>query len=221
MYSEIPTSDSIRRMTAPFSSWRGGAIPSREWLGGRILAPSSFGASLAEGKVADESGVAAWTFVSAAVSSILIRFNGGASAMLSKGSCDGIVEESATDRGRGLPSLELALRMPAYRRTYADRAKHHVNPAAKSLLETIERKQSNLCVSVDVTSSNDFLSIIDAVGPYVSLIKASLSRSTDAVRDNVQKISDNPEARPMSISSRTSSHRSFFGYRSSALGMIS
>ena len=64
--------------------------------------------------------------------------------------------------------------MQAYRRTYASRALHHVNPAAKSLLETVERKQSNLCVSVDVTSSNDFLSIIDAVGPYVSLIKASL-----------------------------------------------
>ncbi|KAF8272564.1 humps family-domain-containing protein [Lactarius quietus] len=61
--------------------------------------------------------------------------------------------------------------MPAYRGTYAERAKHHANPAAKSLLETVERKQSNLCVSVDVTSSNEFLSIIDTVGPYVSLIK--------------------------------------------------
>ena len=71
--------------------------------------------------------------------------------------------------------------MQAYRKTYADRAKCHLNPAAKSLLETVERKQSNLCVSVDVTSSKDFLSIIDAVGPYVSLIKASVSRSTEAM----------------------------------------
>lgn len=64
--------------------------------------------------------------------------------------------------------------MAAYLNTYANRAKTQTNPAAKELLETIERKQSNLCVSVDVTSSKDFLAIIDAVGPYVSLIKASL-----------------------------------------------
>jgi len=64
--------------------------------------------------------------------------------------------------------------MAAYLNTYANRANTQINPAAKELLETIERKQSNLCVSVDVTSSKDFLAIIDAVGPYVSLIKASL-----------------------------------------------
>lgn len=55
--------------------------------------------------------------------------------------------------------------------TYADRAKGHSNPAAKALLETIERKKSNLCVSVDVTSTKDFLEIIDVVGPYVCLVK--------------------------------------------------
>jgi len=64
--------------------------------------------------------------------------------------------------------------MAVYLNTYADRAKNHKNPAAKLLLETIEKKQSNLCVSVDVTSSKDFLSIIDAVGPYVSLIKTHI-----------------------------------------------
>ncbi len=64
--------------------------------------------------------------------------------------------------------------MASYLNTYASRAKNHRNPAARNLLETIERKRSNLCVSVDVTSSKDFLSIIDAVGPYVSLIKASI-----------------------------------------------
>jgi len=63
--------------------------------------------------------------------------------------------------------------MAAYLNTYANRAKKQVNPAAKELLETVERKKSNLCVSVDVPSSKDFLAIIDAVGPYVCLIKAS------------------------------------------------
>ena len=55
--------------------------------------------------------------------------------------------------------------------TYAQRAAKHANPAARALLETIERKKSNLCVSVDVTSPDEFLKIIDTVGPYVCLIK--------------------------------------------------
>ncbi|KAF8663381.1 hypothetical protein AX16_000956 [Volvariella volvacea WC 439] len=59
--------------------------------------------------------------------------------------------------------------VPPHRLTYAQRADHHTNPAAKSLLQTMERKQSNLAVSVDVTKSQDFLSIIDAVGPFTHI----------------------------------------------------
>jgi len=55
--------------------------------------------------------------------------------------------------------------------SYGERAKRHPNAAAKSLLETIVRKRSNLCVSVDVTAKADFLNIIDVVGPYVCLVK--------------------------------------------------
>ncbi|KAJ7764995.1 humps family-domain-containing protein, partial [Mycena maculata] len=59
-------------------------------------------------------------------------------------------------------------------RTYAERALHHKNPAAKLLLETIERKKSNLAVSVDVASAKDFLAIIDVVGPFVCLVKTHI-----------------------------------------------
>ncbi|OCB90879.1 orotidine-5'-monophosphate decarboxylase [Sanghuangporus baumii] len=59
--------------------------------------------------------------------------------------------------------------------TYGERAARHSNPAARSLLETIERKRSNLCVSVDVSKKANFLSVIDAVGPYACLIKVYLS----------------------------------------------
>ncbi|KAG9218998.1 hypothetical protein CCMSSC00406_0001408 [Pleurotus cornucopiae] len=55
--------------------------------------------------------------------------------------------------------------------SYGQRAAKYTNPAAKELLLTMERKKSNLSVSVDVTNSRDFLAIIDAVGPYVCLIK--------------------------------------------------
>lgn len=59
--------------------------------------------------------------------------------------------------------------------TYAQRAGNFSNPAAKQLLETMDRKKSNLCVSVDVTKSSDFISVIDTVGPYIALIKVGLS----------------------------------------------
>ncbi|KAI0068787.1 Orotidine 5'-phosphate decarboxylase [Artomyces pyxidatus] len=62
----------------------------------------------------------------------------------------------------------------AFLQTYAQRATKHANPAARHLLETISRKQSNLAVSVDVTKSADFLSVIDTVGPYVCLIKTHI-----------------------------------------------
>ncbi|KAI0661051.1 Orotidine 5'-phosphate decarboxylase [Cubamyces menziesii] len=57
------------------------------------------------------------------------------------------------------------------KQTYSQRAANHTNPAAKALLETIARKRSNLCVSVDVTKKADFLRIIDVVGPYICLVK--------------------------------------------------
>jgi orotidine-5'-phosphate decarboxylase len=59
------------------------------------------------------------------------------------------------------------------RQSYAQRSQNVANPSAKMLLEIMDRKKSNLCVSVDVTKKDDFLRIIDVVGPYVSLIKAT------------------------------------------------
>ncbi|KAJ7180219.1 Orotidine 5'-phosphate decarboxylase [Mycena crocata] len=63
--------------------------------------------------------------------------------------------------------------------TYAQRAQHHKNPAARLLLETMDRKKTNLAVSVDVTSAKDFLAIIDVVGPFVCLIKTHV----DIIKD--------------------------------------
>jgi len=69
--------------------------------------------------------------------------------------------------------LSVATMLPVPTLTYSQRAARHKNPAAKLLLETIERKRSNLAVSVDVTKSDDFLAIIDAVGPLVCLVKVN------------------------------------------------
>jgi orotidine-5'-phosphate decarboxylase len=62
--------------------------------------------------------------------------------------------------------------MPAHTKTYGQRAENAKNPTAKQLLLTMERKKTNLAVSVDVTICRDLLNIIEAVGPYVCLIKA-------------------------------------------------
>jgi orotidine-5'-phosphate decarboxylase len=59
------------------------------------------------------------------------------------------------------------------RLTYEARAAKHLNPAARALLEVMARKRSNLCVSVDVTSKESFLRIVDAAGPSICLVKVS------------------------------------------------
>ena len=58
-----------------------------------------------------------------------------------------------------------------YNRSYGERASKFTNPTAKLILDTMERKKTNLGVSVDVTKTHDLLAIIDVVSPYVCLIK--------------------------------------------------
>ncbi|PSS35474.1 hypothetical protein PHLCEN_2v1629 [Hermanssonia centrifuga] len=72
--------------------------------------------------------------------------------------------------------------------TYAQRAAKHPNPSAKALLDTIERKKSNLCVSVDVTKGDEFLNVIDVVGPYVCLIKTHVDIIEDFETSLIEKL---------------------------------
>lgn len=58
-----------------------------------------------------------------------------------------------------------------YSRSYGERSSKFTNPTAKLILDTMERKKTNLGVSVDVTKTLDLLAIIDVVSPYVCLIK--------------------------------------------------
>ena len=80
--------------------------------------------------------------------------------------------------------------------TYGERAARHTNPAAKALLETIERKKSNLCVSVDVSNKSTFLKIIDVVGPYASLIKVILildsAKYSEQLNDTIRSLNSDP-----------------------------
>lgn len=55
--------------------------------------------------------------------------------------------------------------------SYEERSLAHRNPAAKALLTLMAKKETNLCLSVDVTKKSDLLRIVDAVGPELCLLK--------------------------------------------------
>ncbi|KAG8895647.1 orotidine 5'-phosphate decarboxylase [Tulasnella sp. 403] len=74
--------------------------------------------------------------------------------------------------------------------SYAARRKNHTNPAAVALLEVMERKKSNLCVSVDVTKKESFLRIIDAAGPSVCMVKTHIDIIEDFDEDLVVQLTE-------------------------------
>lgn len=58
-------------------------------------------------------------------------------------------------------------------RPYSARVALHPNPTAKRLLGIMEKKQSNLCVSVDVTTAEEVLEVVRRVGASVCMVKVS------------------------------------------------
>lgn len=58
-------------------------------------------------------------------------------------------------------------------KSYGERASRHPNQCARTLLELMERKQTNLAVAADVTTKKELLSIADQVGPYICIFKVS------------------------------------------------
>lgn len=74
------------------------------------------------------------------------------------------------------------------KRTYADRAANHPIPVAQQLLAVCDRKRTNLCVSVDVTSKASLLRIADAAGPYCCCIKTHIDIVEDFDRDLVERL---------------------------------
>lgn len=56
-------------------------------------------------------------------------------------------------------------------RSYADRAKDMQHPIARTLLELMDRKQTNLAVSADVTSCQELLDLAEEVGPEICVLK--------------------------------------------------
>jgi orotidine-5'-phosphate decarboxylase len=59
------------------------------------------------------------------------------------------------------------------RLSYLEKSKLQKNETCKAFLELVEAKKTNLCISVDVNKKEEFLNIIDTVGPYVCLVKVN------------------------------------------------
>lgn len=64
-------------------------------------------------------------------------------------------------------------------KSYSQRADEHPSPVAARLLRLMEEKRTNLCASVDTTSTKDFLDLIEKLGPKICLVKTHIDIIND------------------------------------------
>lgn len=62
---------------------------------------------------------------------------------------------------------------------FTDRANHCVNKTAKRLCKIIANKQSNICLSADVTDCNQLLNLANQVGSEICLLKTHIDILSD------------------------------------------
>ncbi|KAK7681124.1 orotidine 5'-phosphate decarboxylase [Cerrena zonata] len=59
-------------------------------------------------------------------------------------------------------------------KTYTERAEAHPSPVAQKLFKLMDSKKTNLCASVDVKTTKEFLDLIDQLGPFICLVKTHI-----------------------------------------------
>lgn len=68
-------------------------------------------------------------------------------------------------------TVEKKMHSTAYQ-SYAERSESaNITPLAAYLLRLVHLKQTNLCVSADVTTSNELLRLADEVGDHICVLK--------------------------------------------------
>lgn len=73
--------------------------------------------------------------------------------------------------------------------SYSERAKlPNIHPLASKLLKIMEEKQSNLCVSADVTSSEELLQLAKSLGPKICMLKTHVDILQDYTLAFIQKM---------------------------------
>ncbi|KAL1842298.1 hypothetical protein VTJ49DRAFT_5579 [Mycothermus thermophilus] len=65
----------------------------------------------------------------------------------------------------------MASRHPTITQPFAERAKTATHPLTRYLFRLMDLKASNLCLSADVTTARDLLSLADKVGPSIVVLK--------------------------------------------------
>jgi uridine monophosphate synthetase len=82
---------------------------------------------------------------------------------------------SSTTASKVIESKESIAPIPAAlsvsKLSYSERIQYCKNACGKNLLSLMDRKKTNLCVSLDCTDVNEFFSIADAVGPHICMLK--------------------------------------------------
>ncbi|ODQ46876.1 hypothetical protein PICMEDRAFT_72906 [Pichia membranifaciens NRRL Y-2026] len=63
--------------------------------------------------------------------------------------------------------------------SYAERASTHASPVAAKLFRIMEQKKTNLCASLDITTTAELLAVLDKVGPYICLVKTHIDIVSD------------------------------------------
>ncbi|XP_069010854.1 uridine 5'-monophosphate synthase [Embiotoca jacksoni] len=98
------------------------------------------------------------------------------------------------DNGNDVPATKKLCVEPDLQLSYADRAKlQNVHPLASKLLKIMEEKQSNLCVSADVTSSEELLQLADSLGPKICMLKTHVDILKDYTAAFSQKLQASAE----------------------------
>lgn len=64
-------------------------------------------------------------------------------------------------------------------RSYTQRAATHPSPVATKLFRIMEEKKSNLCASLDLTTTEELLTTCDKIGPYICLVKTHIDIISD------------------------------------------
>ncbi|XP_069389115.1 uridine 5'-monophosphate synthase [Paralichthys olivaceus] len=97
---------------------------------------------------------------------------------------------SKEENGNGVPATKKPC-VENLELSYADRAKlPNIHPQASKLLKLMEEKRSNLCVSADVTSSEELLQLADSVGPKICVLKTHVDILEDFTADFSQKLQE-------------------------------
>ncbi|XP_028250288.1 uridine 5'-monophosphate synthase [Parambassis ranga] len=92
------------------------------------------------------------------------------------------------ENGNSIPAKKPCLE-PTLQLSYADRAKlPNVHPLASRLLMIMEEKKSNLCVSADVTGSEELLQLAESLGPKICMLKTHVDILKDYTTDFSQKL---------------------------------